>query len=711
MDFSSVARVLESLGRRLPALAPAVTDWQAAVQQQQQASDAAATVDWTKELTALLAHPATADRWEPLAVALYLATQILEDDWQQQAQAQAPTQQAQVYMEGPRVPTMHTSTEAGSHPNKRQSSYVFQALSLPQRLALCTWLHTAAMGHLEHREPRVRTLVAKAVAVYGRRTRCSSAAGTNDNANDASIAALVAPLATRLVQSIRDHIQTGRHAAEEAAEAKAAAAAAVAASDPSASTSASASTTTAVVSASSTGALDDTTGWRALETNWQTLAALVTARGPQYLTTATTDVPLWTQLLQDAQYSAVTHVNRHVRAASMAWMEQVLHAIGQDYATWGGVLLEDPTSSLRQCLAAVLKMGLGDNWSQVRMAASVLTRVLFVTVQTHQVVAPSADNNNNNNNNNQPPHPLADLFPSLLPRMCLNRFYLAQGVKLYSHESWRVVMQDQGMEKVVQYLPAVVRYYVKAADADNHVVREAACQAMAELAVRLTEVEAYGAALASHVPLLLQALLVCFYDESWPVRDEACLASALLAKSFPEQVKVELPTLWQRWSEQLTDQIWSVRQDAGVALADALEAFGQDVWPQMAALLTKLLPSARDQPAMSRAAMQAHQNDTQSHTDSTLYSCGSLAPKLSKKAGAGRIGCSSCGVDREKAPWEATDGCIYLIRELVLRTNPDPDDPTHSQEPPLAGLGLTDEDYFIPLLQQVVDVSGFGAEL
>jgi hypothetical protein len=665
MDFSSVPRVLESLGRRLPALAASVSDWQAAVAQQQ----ASTKVDWCAQLSTLLDHPDAVNRWEPLAVALYLATQILEDDWQQQAQDAMPQPRAQVYMEGPRVPTTQPSSSSNDSTNKvpsLSSRYVFAPLTPAPRLALATWLNTLALGHLEHGEPRVRTLVAKAVAVYGR--------GSSDG-----ICLLVQPLSARLVASIREHISTGRQAAQAAADADTA-------TDP----------TKTTFSASSTGALDDTTGWRALETNWQTLAALVTARGPHYLNTATAEDAVWQQLLQDAQYSAVTHVNRHVRAASMAWMEQVLHAIAQDYTTWGALLLEEPSSRLRQCLAAVTKTGLGDNWSQVRMAASVLTRVLFVTVQTHHLT-------NISNGDEQQPHPLADLFPSLLPRMCLNRFYLAQGVKLYSHESWRLVMADQGMARVVQYLPAVVRYYVQAADADNHVVREAACQAMAELAVRLTEHEAYGATLASHVPLLLQALLVCFYDESWPVRDEACLASALLAKSFPVQVKAELPTLWQRWSEQLTDQIWSVRQDAGVALADALEAFGQDVWPQMAALLTKLLPSARDQPAMSRAAMQAHQNDTQSHTDSTLYSCGSLAPKLSKKAGAGRIGCSSCGVDREKAPWEATDGCIYLIRELVLRTNPDPEDP--DQEPPLAGLGLTDEDYFIPLMQQAVDVS------
>jgi hypothetical protein len=33
--------------------------------------------------------------------------------------------------------------------------------------------------------------------------------------------------------------------------------------------------------------------------------------------------------------------------------------------------------------------------------------------------------------------------------------------------------------------------------------------------------------------MLLQALLMCFHDESWPVRDEACLACGIFCKAYP----------------------------------------------------------------------------------------------------------------------------------------------------------------------------------
>lgn len=138
-------------------------------------------------------------------------------------------------------------------------------------------------------------------------------------------------------------------------------------------------------------------------------------------------------------------------------------------------------------------------------------------------------------------------------------------------------------------------------------------------------------------------------------------------------------------------QIWSVRQDAAVALGDALQAYGPEFFQKIRNLIDKLLPSAREQPAMSREEYKAHVNDYEAHTNSQLYSCGSLAPKL-RKGGAGRIGCTNCGIDRPKAPWEATDGCIYLIRELCIicaaENSPTP---------------LSDDD-LLPLMRELADV-------
>jgi len=321
---------------------------------------------------------------------------------------------------------------------------------------------------------------------------------------------------------------------------------------------------------------------------------------------------------------------------------------------------------------------LADNWSQVRMAASVLNRVFWSTLQ--ETCRFEQEN-------------LEKLYTVLVPRMCLNRFYLAQGVKLYSHQTWKLVFPDNGVKVVAKSIAPVVRYYVKMCDADNHVVREAACQAVAELAVKIGRDEEHSEALQPHVAILLQSLLMCFHDESWPVRDEACLACGIFCRAYPEECRSELPTLWTRWTEQLTDQIWSVRADAAVALAQACQAYGPEFYDKLMDFIKEHLPAAKEQPKMTMEEYKALMNNMEAHTENQLYSCGSLAPKLKKKAGAGRIGCSNCDVNRPKQPWEATDGCLYLIRELIeTRSQPD------SLQPPLT------DDVLLPLLQDVADI-------
>jgi len=623
MDFSSIPRVLDSLQRRQPPLQDTTLALITTLRNsnnKQEENDSSNSDAWLDALLQLLnVEPA---RWEPLAVGVYVATEVLL----QQHQDDNAKQNRLVYVDGPRVPTIQKTESA----DVATTQYKAPQLTLEQKVQLCHVLHEQALLHLEHKEPRVRTLIAKAIAAYG--LELPAAEGTS----------LRAALHDRLWTSVHHHIVTGREDGS--------------------------------YSRSSTGAMDDTTGWRALETNWQCLASLIKAMQGNYFV----EFPLTQQFVDDCQFSCVTHVNRHVRAAGLNVLEQCVVAAADGHRE-----LLRPGSMLREAIKTVLKAGLADNWSQVRMAASVLCRVLFTAL-----LQDDADKD------------VHDLFVALLPRMCLNRFYMAQGVKLYSHDTWKMVFPQGGLDTLLKYLPAVVRYYVQMCDADNHVVREGACQAIAELAVQVGLPEEHRETLQPHVPVMLQALLMCFHDESWPVRDEACLACGTLCKSYPEECRPELKTLWERWTEQLTDQIWSVRQDAAVALGDAMDAYGQEVWLRLKdELIPKILPAARDQPAMSLSDYKAHVNDPQAHTNTQLYSCGSLAPKLkkgsSRKDGAGRVGCSSCGIDRPKSPWEATDGCIYLLRELCIKS---------SEENATSNAVPIKDDILIPLLSELADV-------
>ncbi len=42
---------------------------------------------------------------------------------------------------------------------------------------------------------------------------------------------------------------------------------------------------------------------------------------------------------------------------------------------------------------------------------------------------------------------------------------------------------------------------------------------------------------------LLSVLLRCFADDSWPVRDAACVASGRLIAAFPEQCEPKMPEI------------------------------------------------------------------------------------------------------------------------------------------------------------------------
>ena len=64
---------------------------------------------------------------------------------------------------------------------------------------------------------------------------------------------------------------------------------------------------------------------------------------------------------------------------------------------------------------------------------------------------------------------------------------MAEGVRIYSQETWRLVttLEEGGGRKLVEkYIEEVVQYYIASTQADNHAVREAACQCIAELVVR-----------------------------------------------------------------------------------------------------------------------------------------------------------------------------------------------------------------------------------
>lgn len=229
-----------------------------------------------------------------------------------------------------------------------------------------------------------------------------------------------------------------------------------------------------------------------------------------------------------------THPNRFVREGLFEVVSAVLAASPQTFGDLADVV-------------RLLHRGLADNWSQVRYAASRATRT-FLTETS---------------NNPKQWH------SELLPPLCLNRHYIADGVRNYTLETWKGVVGPYGRDLIAHHMEHFVAYYALQADADNHAVREAACQCICEIAMRIDKT-----AVRPFVPRLIATLLTAFNDESWPVRDVACLSSAAFVKEFPAECEVYLETLYPMWLYQCGDPIPSVRSHAATALGNVLAAYG-----------------------------------------------------------------------------------------------------------------------------------------
>ncbi|GMF24133.1 unnamed protein product [Phytophthora lilii] len=367
--------------------------------------------------------------------------------------------------------------------------------------------------------------------------------------------------------------------------------------------------------------LDDVSGWKALESSLCALKYIIKGSGVDFLQEAEEDgqkkfVYLTPQILELVATKSCFHINRHVRVVGLDTITVI-----SDIAPVGFLEAHPNVSDvLNKCI----KRGMEDNWCQVRYAASISARTFLMKLQEQGRAA---------------------YLPILLPRLCLNRYYIAERVQKYSQESWRMIMGNQGRELVARYANEIADYYV---EMTNHCVRESACQCIAELGMKVDPT-----AIRPHVGRLMQALLICFYDVSNLVRDAACLASAQLVLGFPEECRPFLDELYHLWIDHLSDDIWSVREDAAIALGNVIRAYGQEALDRVIKVTEEYLPLAKKQPAMTQLEYDELMRSEKKHLSKQAFSCCSLEPKLFERH-----------EHRDKEPWEHADGAIYMVREL-----------------------------------------------
>ncbi|XP_071785582.1 uncharacterized protein [Asterias amurensis] len=393
----------------------------------------------------------------------------------------------------------------------------------------------------------------------------------------------------------------------------------------------------------------DTAGWKNLETWMKCLEAVINGCGPRFL-------PYITQDLLDLIFQTLNHTNRFVRETGYYVTSSLVScSSSRDESDVMEVCCEltgdNPVLQYGEQLSEHLADGLADNWSQVRMAGSVATRNFLVSLPNDET--------------------RERFYPLLLPRLCLNRYYVAEGVRTYSQRTWQQVVGANGKLLVEANIQSVVDYYISQSDADNHAVREAACACIAELGSKINQ-----DIVRPYVSSLLEGLLDCFKDDSWPVRDAACIACGKFVNCFPVESRPSMEVLYPLFFANLADNIPSVRQGAAVALCNVSKAYGEDASTLLLGRIKDGIAGLKNQTATAEkyndlekgpvtfgVAKRLRDNDVELHSDNQMYSCGSLAPKMgrgSKREG----GCMDHKFRRPTEPWEICDGCILLLSEL-----------------------------------------------
>ncbi|CAL1530399.1 unnamed protein product [Lymnaea stagnalis] len=389
--------------------------------------------------------------------------------------------------------------------------------------------------------------------------------------------------------------------------------------------------------------LHDTAGWKSLETYMKCLQSVILGCG--HLFNDYVD-----QELLDLIFEALLHTNRFVRETGFYVCGALVTCGKKDgFESGNDAKLTEENAIYRhgEVFSEYLGKGLADNWSQVRMAGSVATRQFLTSLPTEEA--------------------REKFYSILIPRMCLNRYYMAEGVRIYSQETWRLITHGEGRLLVEKYIKQVVEFYIEATESDNHAVREAACACIAELGSKIDK-----SAVSPYVSRLLETLLICFNDDSWPVRDAACIACGHFVLCFPEESRSSLPALYPLFFNNLQDNIPSVRQGAAVAITNIVKAYGGAEQEIVFAKIKEGFENIKDQPATSEkyenvdkspatygVVKQLRDNDMDLHTDQQMYSCGSLAPKMGRGGG-----CMDHKFRKPPQPWELADGCVHLLAEL-----------------------------------------------
>lgn len=420
--------------------------------------------------------------------------------------------------------------------------------------------------------------------------------------------------------------------------------------------------------------------------------------------------------------TAASHINRHVREATLIFIHKYMTIVSSHHQTEESHRLSNETSSfpiqftidevvvfLKFIIVAVSKGQLNE-WSQIRLAATQACRSVIIAVRSMLPDEPVDVSVSETETlpylqaKRETAEDLANAYVSnltfstylestLLPGLCMNRFYAAEAVKNAAQSSWRIIVGPAGGKHILEKnIEAFVGYYVAMSQvSSNHMVIEAACHAMSEACKKLL----YDS-IDQVAHLIRAAILSCLHDERWPVRDAACLAAGSIMKFHPvvssadnEMHCSEEAEILHLCTVHLQDSIWSVRQNAAFALTDTIQSVQASTslmaWKLSSDYLKANLERAikEERELVLLAEKQREYSSVVTSETSKISSKmkrNFLPSSLLNPAGnvsnpneptvkvTGRGGwscCIDCVELRACHPWEVSHGALYLLRELI----------------------------------------------
>jgi len=211
-------------------------------------------------------------------------------------------------------------------------------------------------------------------------------------------------------------------------------------------------------------------------------------------------IPFIDSKLQEYVSKSILNENRYVREIGLSLLSTLLQICDISHIKTFGLKY-----------ASLILLGLSDSWPQVRYAGCLAARAFF---------APDR----------MSPDFLKEFCAILYPAMCINRYYIAEGVRLYAQEMWKNLVADKGREIVLEYLESFIKYYTEQTKAESYGVREAAFHCISEICTKVSVLNKEKVRPFSKN--LLDIMIDGMKDLCWPVRNAACAASGKIILVF-----------------------------------------------------------------------------------------------------------------------------------------------------------------------------------